>query len=154
MFMKRRKVFISKNFEETSQFAKKFVDNLLKSGGKCGKQALVVALEGNLGSGKTAFVKAAACVLGVRDTVTSPTFVLEKAYKLSKTSKFTHLIHIDAYRLENGAELLSLGWEEFVSDSQNIIFIEWSERVIEVLPADMKKVQFQFVNDTTRKIIF
>ena len=100
--------------------------------------ALIVGLYGDLGSGKTAFTQVVAKCLGVKETVTSPTFVIEKIYKLDHRD-FEHLIHIDAYRLKNGDELLHLGWEEIAKNPKNIIFIEWPERVAEILPNNMKK---------------
>ncbi|MEK7514295.1 MAG: tRNA (adenosine(37)-N6)-threonylcarbamoyltransferase complex ATPase subunit type 1 TsaE, partial [Patescibacteria group bacterium] len=69
-----------------------------------GKRAKIVGLIGELGAGKTAFVKEVAHLLGVKDTLTSPTFVIEKIYPL-KGKQFKKLIHIDAYRLSEGKEL-------------------------------------------------
>ena len=148
--MIQKTIFTSKNTAETAQFAKKYVENLLKSVDNLKKSATVVALEGDLGSGKTTFVKAAAEALGIQKIVTSPTFVLEKVYKINGFGGFTHLIHIDAYRLENGAELLTLGWRELISNPQNIIFIEWPERVAEVLPKETRTIGFKFVDEKTR----
>jgi len=113
--------------------------------------ATVVGLYGDLGSGKTAFTQAAAKCLGVKEAVTSPTFVIEKIYKLDHKN-FEHLIHIDAYRLGSGDELLHLGWEEIAKNPKNIIFIEWPERVSEILPEDIKKIYFTFVDASSRKI--
>ena len=113
--------------------------------------ALIVGLYGDLGSGKTAFTQVVEKCLGVKETVTSPTFVIEKIYKLDHRD-FEHLIHIDAYRLKNGDELLHLGWEEIAKNPKNIIFIEWPERVAEILPNNMKKIYFTFVNEDTREI--
>ncbi len=161
--MAQKRTLVSKSLDNTAQIAKEFVENLWKSDENCGKLATIVALEGDLGAGKTTFVKAVAQALGIQKTVTSPTFVLEKVYKfparLNLTgnlarfrldSGFTHLIHIDAYRLENGAELLSLGWREMASDPHNIIFIEWPERVAEVLPEKTRMIRFKFIDETTR----
>ena len=83
--------------------------------------------------------------------MTSPTFVIEKIYKLDNKN-FDHLIHIDAYRLASGEELLHLGWEEIAKNSKNIIFIEWPERVSEILPKDIEKILFTFVGDNIREI--
>lgn len=152
--MAHKNTFISKSLNDTSRFAQEFVENLLKRGDNCGKLATIIALEGDLGSGKTTFVKAAAEALGVQKTVTSPTFVLEKVYKIKGFGGFTHLVHIDAYRLLNGAELLTLGWDELIKDPSNIIFLEWSERAADVLPKEVQTVRFKFVNETTRKITF
>lgn len=148
--MTQKNTIISKNPDETARFAKEYVENLLKRGENWGKLATVVALEGDLGAGKTTFVKAAAEALGIQKTVTSPTFVLEKIYKIEKNSYFSHLIHIDAYRLENGAELLTLGWGALIEDPHNLIFIEWPERVAEVLPEGVRTIRFKFIDETTR----
>lgn len=141
-------IFI-KNLEELEGFAKSFLLKLKPHESK----AIVVALSGDLGSGKTAFVKAVAKTLGVTETVSSPTFVIMKYYQL-KTIDYRLLIHIDAYRLKNGAELLRLRFDELLDDPQNIIFIEWPEHVADALPKDVNKIFFQFIDETTRKISF
>jgi tRNA threonylcarbamoyladenosine biosynthesis protein TsaE len=156
--MASKNTFTSKSPDDTTRFAKGFVENLLKTTGKTGgkpvQNATVVALQGDLGAGKTTFVKAVAEAFGIQKTVTSPTFVLEKVYKINGFGGFTQLIHIDAYRLENGAELLTLGWRALIEDPQNIIFIEWPERVAEVLMGGVQTIQFIFIDEMTRKITF
>ena len=134
--------------KETEKIARDFVE---KEFVKNEKGAIIVGLYGDLGSGKTAFTQAVAKCLGVRETVTSPTFVIEKIYKLDHQD-FDHLIHIDAYRLKGGDELLHLGWEEIAKNPKNIIFIEWPERIAEILPNDIKKIQLTFVDENTREI--
>ncbi|VAW13135.1 tRNA threonylcarbamoyladenosine biosynthesis protein TsaE, partial [hydrothermal vent metagenome] len=123
--------------------------------------AFVVGLQGDLGAGKTTFTKSVAEALGVEGAVTSPTFVIEKIYKLPvrtphaggpEKETFSRLIHIDAYRLENGSELTSLGWEDIASDSQNIILIEWPEKVAEILPEDIYMMYFKFIDENTREV--
>lgn len=133
---------------ETSALAEQFIKSLTPQA-----TATIVALHGDLGAGKTTFTQAVAKTLGVTETVTSPTFVIEKLYSLSHPD-FKKLIHIDAYRLESGKELLHLGWKEIAADPKNLIFIEWPERVADILPNDMKKIEFTFVDDTTREIYF
>ena len=100
-------------------------------------RAVVVGLYGNLGAGKTTLTQSIATALGVVDTVTSPTFVIEKIYELTNR-KFTHLIHIDAYRLEKSKELLHLGWKDIISDPHNLILIEWPERVADIMPEHIR----------------
>jgi len=144
----------STSLEETKQLARRFVDKLLKSGGKR-ENALVVALQGDLGSGKTTFVKAVAEIFGIKETITSPTFVLEKIYRLPETvGVFTHFVHIDAYRLQNVAEMETIGWKELLENPQNIIFIEWPERVAEEIPETAEKISFRFFDEATREITF
>ncbi len=124
--------YVSSSLEETQKIADDFVKKISPRDG-----ALVVGLSGDLGAGKTAFAKCVAKTFGVEETVTSPTFVIEKIYELSN-QKFTHLIHIDAYRLDSSAELLNLGWTKIISDPKNIILIEWSERVSDIMPEHIK----------------
>jgi len=143
---------ISKSVEETNSLAKELLKNITKS-----SKATVFGFRGNLGSGKTTFVKAVAEHLGLKQTVTSPTFVIEKIYKLdinNSLQNFEHLIHIDAYRLKDGEELKTLGWEEISNNSGNLIFIEWPENVSNILPHDIRYVDFKFIDDRTREIVF
>lgn len=90
--------------------------------------ALVVGLSGHLGAGKTAFVKRLAAKLGITEDVTSPTFVIMKIYDTTNDT-FRRLIHIDAYRLEERSQLEALRFEDVVSDSHNLVMIEWPENV-------------------------
>jgi tRNA threonylcarbamoyladenosine biosynthesis protein TsaE len=113
------------------------------------REATVVALSGELGAGKTTFVQGAAVTLGVTDTVASPTFIIERVYLLNDML-FARMIHIDAYRLESPDELSRLGWDEIVADPQNIIFVEWAERVKELIP---KNAQWIYVDTDERKVL-
>lgn len=116
-------------------------------------RATVVGLSGELGSGKTAFVQQVAKTLGITEQVISPTFIIMKVYPLPTTHyPLERLVHIDAYRLESGKELTTLGFEELANDPHNLIMIEWPERVREVLPDDMVALSFEHVDETTREI--
>jgi len=147
---------VSKSLEETEKIARNFLKEISENKKEGG--AIIVGLFGDLGSGKTSFVKGVAKTLGVEGSVSSPTFVIEKIYKLSdyelETHNFSHLIHIDAYRLSGGEELKNLGWNEIISNYKNIIFIEWPENVEEVLPKEIKKINFKFIDENTREIIY
>ncbi|MDP2651771.1 MAG: tRNA (adenosine(37)-N6)-threonylcarbamoyltransferase complex ATPase subunit type 1 TsaE, partial [bacterium] len=117
--------------------------------------ATLVTLSGDLGAGKTAFVKAVAHVLGIEETVTSPTFVLEKIYQLgSETPKFKRLIHIDAYRLEAGSELAQLGFDELMSDAGNLILLEWPGKVAEALPTPTARIFLAALPDGSHTISY
>jgi len=117
--------------------------------------ATLVTLSGDLGAGKTAFAKAVAHELGIEETVTSPTFVLEKIYQLgSETSKFKRLIHIDAYRLETGSDLAPLGFDELMQDSGNLILLEWPEKVEDALPASVAHLSITVNNDDSRTFLY
>jgi len=113
--------------------------------------ATIIGLYGNLGSGKTTFVQAVAKTLGVPGSIQSPTFVIIKNYQL-QTTNYKLLVHIDAYRLDNGEDLKKLGWNELVADARNLILIEWADRVSDILPENHTKLFFEFVDENTRKV--
>lgn len=139
---------VSKSVAETGKIAKDFIDKISMG---IYNNALIVGLYGDLGSGKTTFTKEIAKLFGIKEDVTSPTFVIEKIYSIEH-DKFTNLVHIDAYRLESPKELTALDWKRTMSDSRNIIFIEWPERVLEVLPENHAKIYFKFLNENEREI--
>ena len=117
--------------------------------------ATLVTLSGELGAGKTAFTKAVASALGIAEIVNSPTFVIEKIYKLeSKVTKFKRLVHIDAYRLESGKDLMPLGFDELMQDTGNLILLEWPEMVEDILPTPSVKVSFVALPDASRTISY
>jgi tRNA threonylcarbamoyladenosine biosynthesis protein TsaE len=156
------KPIISHSLAETSNLAEQWLGNLDTDAGNVGKngEAVVVALNGHLGSGKTTFVQAVARALGVGGYITSPTFVLMKKYdlgergSLKKDARFKTLIHIDAYRLENGGDLEALEFEKLVANPENLILIEWADNVKDGLPENIKKIGFEYVSGNERQITF
>lgn len=142
-----------KNLEEMQNLASSFVQNISSNNNFNNDSATIVTLSGDLGAGKTTFTQGVAKALGVTENLVSPTFVIMKFYELDydvqdKTgnnikNNFKHLIHIDAYRLESGKELLSLGWEKIISDKENLILLEWPERVAEIIPEGVVKIKFE-----------
>lgn len=118
-----------------------------KAGGVC-----VIGLEGDLGAGKTSFTKHLCELLSIQEIVTSPTFVIQKSYDISALDGFKKLVHIDVYRLDRGEELLTIGWNELLKESGVIVCVEWPKHVESVLPTDTHRVQFTYVNETTREI--
>ncbi|MBI2099757.1 MAG: tRNA (adenosine(37)-N6)-threonylcarbamoyltransferase complex ATPase subunit type 1 TsaE [Candidatus Vogelbacteria bacterium] len=140
---------LAKSLAETAKLAAEFTAALRPS--EVG--ATIVGLYGDLGSGKTVFAQAVAKQLGVNEVVTSPTFVIEKVYRLPGEAKWwRHLIHIDAYRLKNVSEMLDLGWTEIAGDVSNLILIEWADRIEKILPPQTRKIFFKFIDETTREI--
>lgn len=96
--------------------------------------ALVLALHGDLGAGKTTFVQDLIGRLGnMHDTVTSPTFVIMKSYELT-LPHLDRVVHIDAYRIEDIDEMRPLHFSELLEDKRNLICIEWAEHIAELLP--------------------
>jgi len=142
---------ISSSPEETQKIAIKIVEFLKKNNGERGTST-IVALQGNLGAGKTVFVKGVAEYLGVKETVTSPTYVIEKIYTLPEDSHWKQLVHIDAYRLEGEKELSALGWSSLATDPNNLIMLEWPEQVGLGVPERALWLLFEVVDENTRKI--
>ncbi|NSW58566.1 MAG: tRNA (adenosine(37)-N6)-threonylcarbamoyltransferase complex ATPase subunit type 1 TsaE [Armatimonadetes bacterium] len=103
----------------------------------------VIALTGELGAGKTCFVRGLARGIGVRDAVTSPTFILIREHRGDPG-----LCHADAYRLSSGAELEDLGLEDILSHS--VFAVEWAERVADALPPDRIEVHLEYEEDGRR----
>ena len=108
------------------------------------KHALIFGLTGNLGAGKTTFIQAFAKGLGIKNRLTSPTFVLMKVYG--------NLYHIDCYRIKDYKDILALDFGDIVSNPKNIILIEWAERIKKILPKDTVWIKFTITGKTSRKI--
>ena len=136
------------SLEALGKEAQAFIQGLKPKPG----EATLVTLTGELGAGKTAFVKAVAKVLGVGGHVTSPTFVLEKIYELTD-QKFQKLIHIDAYRLENESPK-PLNLSVLMKEPGNLIMLEWPERIREALPAPAVAIALRAEPDGSRVISY
>jgi len=120
--------FITNSKEETQKIATDFAKSL--KGGE------ILCFYGNLGAGKTTFIQALAKALGVKENVTSPTFVLMKQYRIKNQELgIMNFYHLDVYRLNSSQDAIDLGIEEIWSDSKNIIAIEWAEKISDILPA-------------------
>jgi tRNA threonylcarbamoyladenosine biosynthesis protein TsaE len=109
----------------------------------------VLALSGELGSGKTCFTGGLARGLGVDEKyqITSPTFTLINEYPAS-----CKLYHFDVYRLNCYSEFEDLGYEEYFC-GDGIVVIEWAEKIVQILPADTFFISFEYIDENRRKII-
>jgi len=116
----------------------------------------VLALQGDLGAGKTCFLQGLAKGMGIKDKVNSPTFNILKVYKISgriKTKTSPQVFcHIDAYRLRDERDLISLGIEEFFSDFKTVTAIEWAEKVKKILPKRMIAITIKQLSESQREI--
>jgi tRNA threonylcarbamoyladenosine biosynthesis protein TsaE len=111
----------------------------------------VIALEGELGAGKTCFTRGIAEGLGIDPAkVSSPTFVIVHEYEGQRLT----LVHIDAYRLAGPDDLEAIGWSEIVSDDDAVIAIEWPSRIAAALPRERIEVALQSVSESERLIRF
>jgi len=148
----------SYSIEETNEFAKLVLQEVFRS--KKEEGATVLVLKGDLGSGKTTFTKCVGKILGISEEITSPTFTIEKRYNIPNRGEdfcgIETLIHIDAFRLESGGEILSLDFKKTLSDPRNLICFEWPEMVsdINILPQNAPVVEFEFVDENTREMYF
>lgn len=109
-------------------------------------EAVVLALHGDLGAGKTTFTQTLARTLGVTEPVTSPTFVIMKGYQLDEQS-FANLIHIDAYRLESSSELSVLHFDRILKEPKTLVVIEWAKKVADLLPPGTINLSFSIEGD-------
>lgn len=135
--------------DELYRYVSDFLSTLEKK-----KHATIIALSGDLGVGKTAFVKAAGTYFNVSETITSPTFVIQKEYLIPHHQVFTHMIHIDAYRLASSDELEYLQWATCIQNPETIIFIEWPEQVLGIAMPEAYRIHIDIdTQEPTHRII-
>lgn len=123
-----------------------YVSTLYKKPG-----AFFVALKGDLGAGKTSFSKKVGEILGVTESITSPTFVIQKTYTTTHPV-YTKLVHIDAYRLEEEKELLQLNFEETLTEPNTLVLLEWPEKVPEIATKADLTLEFKVSTEDSRTI--
>jgi tRNA threonylcarbamoyladenosine biosynthesis protein TsaE len=142
--------WVSSSPLSTKKFAKIFAQEILRYKPK--NRAFIVGLQGNLGSGKTTFIQGFAKGLGVRQKITSPTFLLIKRYPLRK-KQYQNFFHIDAYRIKNYGDLVALGIKENIANPKNIIIIEWAEKVKKILPSKIIWLKFEHGQNINERIV-
>ncbi len=144
------KTYITNNSAQTKKIGRMLAEEILKSK-KLKRNAFAVALRGDLGSGKTTFLQGFAKGLGVKEKILSPTFVILKEFKITnhKPRKF---YHFDCYRIEKPKEISELGFKEILACVDNIVAIEWPEKINKFLPKNVLVLKFEFLDEKTRKI--
>lgn len=115
----------------------------------------IIGLNGELGSGKTVFVKGIAEHFSVKDTVNSPTYLIVNEYKgVHPVSKINlNIYHFDFYRINNPQELDIIGFKEYLKNDNSVSLIEWSRLAEEYLNITLKKVYFEYGNEENSRII-
>ena len=108
----------------------------------------IFAFYGNMGAGKTTFIKAVCEELGVTDVINSPTFAIVNEYLAGDGNT---IYHFDCYRINKIVEALDMGCQDYF-DSGHLCFIEWPENIAELLPEDTVTVRISVAEDDTRKI--
>lgn len=147
--------YLTKSFAATRKLGEKMAKDILKN--RPQGHAFIIALQGDLGSGKTTFAQGFAKGLGVKEKITSPTFLIIKRFKIGKRGRLfspENFYHIDCYRLRKPQDLLGLKFKEIISSPENIIAIEWPEKIKEILPKKFLRIKFKFIDKNKRKIIF
>ncbi len=140
---------IIKDLVELGAFAKNLLTYLSENQDKYH----VIALSGDLGAGKTAFVQQLAKELGIDEVVTSPTFTIMKQYQVPQPNQFKQLFHMDAYRLDSLDEVRPLGISELMKSKTNLLCIEWAEKIEEVLPEGTIYLSFKISNEDNREVV-
>ena len=130
MMIKRE--LIIKNESETRDFALNLAEEL--------EAGNVLALIGDLGTGKTALTKYIAQGLGIKDSIVSPTFTIVREY----TDGRLPLYHFDVYRLADSEEMFNIGAEEYFYEKGGVCVIEWADIVEDILPADTKYIYIEY----------
>jgi tRNA threonylcarbamoyladenosine biosynthesis protein TsaE len=124
---------------------------LLMAKNQMSEGATILALHGDLGAGKTTFVQALGKSLGVTEQITSPTFTIMKGYETT-SADFEHLIHMDAYRIDDIAELGPLRFSEILATPKTLFCIEWAEKIKEALPVSVINLTLAVADENTRTV--
>ena len=135
-------LFTSNSVSDTCQLAKRFTQNISKGN--------IIALIGDLGTGKTTFTQGVAEALGIKENVGSPTFKLVSEYK----GEDSWLYHIDAYRLNGSNDFLNIGGEEYLNTEKGITIIEWADIISDLLDDSVIHIHFSRLknNSDSRQI--
>lgn len=128
------------NEDDTRRLASEFISGI-KSGEK-------IILNGELGVGKTFFIKSALNSIGITD-VNSPSFAIVNEYY----GKF-RFFHFDFFRLKNAAELYNIGWQDYLNDDDAVLFVEWGSLIPQALPKKRIEIIIKRKNDTSREFNF
>ncbi len=126
----------TKSASETQEYGRKLAEKI-KNGG-------VVALYGELGAGKTTLIQGIAQGLGIKQRITSPTFIIVRQYD--------RFWHVDLYRLTSLDEAKAVGIEEIINDPVNIVVIEWPELIKDILPKHYIEIRIKSLSNEEREI--
>jgi len=148
-----------KNLKDTKKFAKEFLEMVINGD----EDRNVILLQGNLGTGKTTFSQFLLKELGAEGPFTSPTFVIMKKYGLkdcvvgdfcrNQVTNYSNLVptkkeikniyHLDCYRVDDES-VLDLGWEEMIANKNNLLLVEWPEKIKNIWPKNYWLLKFEY----------
>ena len=147
MNIEYNKKILLNNINDTIEFAKSFCKKV--------NNHVVIALIGDLGSGKTVFTKEVCKFFGVKDDVISPTFNILKSYEIHNNSKLKYINHFDVYRIKSDEELVDIGFDDYIYDENSICIIEWADLIINSLPNDTIYIYFnKDINDINKREVY
>lgn len=135
--------FFTKSAQQTRRIGAKIAKQFENKNG-------IIAINGELGSGKTVFVQGFAKGLSIKEKIISPTFILVRQHPIPKTKRL--LYHLDLYRLETSSDLKNIGIGEILQDNRAVTIIEWAEKIREALPKNTLLVVIKKISDSNREI--
>lgn len=161
--MKDREKYLTVNSQQTKKLAENLARQILAGGQK--NRAAVLLLQGELGAGKTTFLQGFAKGLRVKEKILSSTFILIKKFPITRSQSksipqtqrplslwYRWFYHVDCYRLQKANEILDLGFKKIISNPENIVAVEWPEKVKKISPKDAISVKFKVVGKDERSI--
>lgn len=145
-------VFITRGPQQTQKLGRDLAQKLLQKSLR--ESAFFLALEGDLGGGKTTFLQGLAAGLGVKQKILSPTFIIIRRHNIKSITPFAfrEFYHVDCYRLRRPEDLLGLNFEAISSGPKNFVAVEWADRVKKILPRKTVWIKFKFLDRNSRKI--
>lgn len=152
--------FITQSARETQKLGKKIANKLISNDQWLTAKNKVIALTGDLGSGKTTFVQGFSQGFGIKKRIISPTFILMRSYELAgkrqgvKGVKGKSFYHVDLYRLETNIEkeMENFGVKDIWQDPESIMVIEWAEKAKSIIPQSAIWIKFEQISNNQRKI--
>ena len=140
----------SSSWQSTQKIARLFAQTILEKKPRS-QGALVLGLMGELGSGKTTFIRGFIKSFGIKKRITSPTFLIMR--KFFSASQKCHLYHFDFYRSSSRKDLKILEFDKIIKNPQNIVLIEWAEKIKNLLPKDAIWLTFQHGKEINQRLI-
>lgn len=145
-----KKTYISFNSTQTQLIGKNLARAVLRKGRN--DKAVLLLLKGDLGGGKTTFLKGFARGLGIKHKILSPTFIIMRKFSLN-TLIFHSFYHLDCYRINSPADIKEIGLERILKDPFNIVAVEWPQKIISLLKKPYFEIKFFILSLRKRKIV-
>jgi len=150
------KIFRSYSSAETSEFGARLAQEILSMTERQGSAgARILALQGDLGAGKTTFTQGFARGLGIKRRTASPTFIIMRRFAIPgrRHHQFKNFYHVDAYRLKKLDSLEAIGLREIFAEPTNVVVVEWPEKIKDALPRGTAWLKFRYGTKENERII-